>query len=266
MLRTAGPSAAAARDPYATAGFPLVPYSNRIGNGSFEWRGKCMTLARNFPPEPHAIHGVGFERAWQVRSRSADSAHSGADAIVLDASLAVRVRGAAAHHARRRAPADHRDSSALNLANLSRAARVRPSSLFPAAAVRGFNSTRKACGWSAMTACRANSGQALRANSIFRTRARGRAATSTIASRAGTVWPSSPGRTSAGARDHRFPGAVERSGVHSQRARMPSASNRCRTSTMRINRDDREASMPVIAPGEIFDGEHSFTRDPPLGA
>jgi aldose 1-epimerase len=74
MLRTAGESDIAARDPYATAGFPLVPYSNRIGQGSFEWRGQRITLAQNFPPEPHAIHGVGFERPWQVQTRSSDSA------------------------------------------------------------------------------------------------------------------------------------------------------------------------------------------------
>jgi aldose 1-epimerase len=73
MLRSASPAAIAARDPYATAGFPLVPYSNRIGHGGFEWRGQHVTLARNFPPEPHAIHGVGFERPWQVQARSSDS-------------------------------------------------------------------------------------------------------------------------------------------------------------------------------------------------
>ena len=70
MLRAAGESAVAARDPYATAGFPLVPYSNRIAEGLFEWDGKPIKLTRNFPPEPHAIHGVGFERPWQVAMRS----------------------------------------------------------------------------------------------------------------------------------------------------------------------------------------------------
>jgi aldose 1-epimerase len=74
MLRSASEAGIAARDPYATAGFPLVPYSNRIGHGSFEWRGKRMTLARNFLPEPHAIHGVGFERPWQVQARDSHSA------------------------------------------------------------------------------------------------------------------------------------------------------------------------------------------------
>jgi aldose 1-epimerase len=73
MLRTASASGIAARNPFATAGFPLVPYSNRIGQGSFEWRGQHLTLARNFPPEPHAIHGVGFERPWQLQARGRDS-------------------------------------------------------------------------------------------------------------------------------------------------------------------------------------------------
>jgi aldose 1-epimerase len=74
MLRTATETGIAARNPYATAGFPLVPYSNRIGHASFEWRGKSVALAQNFPPEPHAIHGVGFERPWQVQTRNSDSA------------------------------------------------------------------------------------------------------------------------------------------------------------------------------------------------
>jgi aldose 1-epimerase len=74
MLRPASEAGIAARNPYTTAGFPLVPYSNRIGQASFEWRGKLAALARNFLPEPHAIHGVGFERPWQLQTRSSDSA------------------------------------------------------------------------------------------------------------------------------------------------------------------------------------------------
>jgi aldose 1-epimerase len=73
MLRTAGAAGIAARDPFTMASFPLVPYSNRIGNAAFEWNGKTVTLARNFAPEPHAIHGVGFERSWQVQGATGDS-------------------------------------------------------------------------------------------------------------------------------------------------------------------------------------------------
>jgi len=74
MLRQVSAAGLAAHDPYATAGFPLVPFSNRIGEGRFSWDGKPITLTRNFPPELHAIHGVGFERPWEVLSRANDSA------------------------------------------------------------------------------------------------------------------------------------------------------------------------------------------------
>jgi aldose 1-epimerase len=74
MLRSASSAGIASQDPYSTAGFPLVPFSNRVGAASFEWEGKLVVLAPNFPPEPHAIHGVGFERPWQVQTRSGNSA------------------------------------------------------------------------------------------------------------------------------------------------------------------------------------------------
>ena len=74
MLREVSAAGLAAHDPYATAGFPLVPFSNRIAEGRFAWNGRPFSLARNFPPEPHAIHGVGFERRWQVLSHARDSA------------------------------------------------------------------------------------------------------------------------------------------------------------------------------------------------
>jgi aldose 1-epimerase len=74
MFRAADAAGIAARDPFRMASFPLVPYSNRIGDGTFEWDGKIITLAQNFPPEPHSIHGVGFERPWQLRAHSDDSA------------------------------------------------------------------------------------------------------------------------------------------------------------------------------------------------
>jgi aldose 1-epimerase len=73
MLRPARATDVAQRNPYATAGFPLVPFSNRVGGARFEWKGQLVRLAQNFPPEPHAIHGVGFERPWQVQARTANS-------------------------------------------------------------------------------------------------------------------------------------------------------------------------------------------------
>jgi aldose 1-epimerase len=58
-----------------TAGsYPLVPYSNRIGYARLNWQGRIYSLQPNFAPEPHAIHGVGWQRAWDVVRHDALSA------------------------------------------------------------------------------------------------------------------------------------------------------------------------------------------------
>lgn len=54
--------------------YPLVPYSNRIGDALLQADGRTHALRANFPPEPHSIHGFGWQRAWQVAARAADSA------------------------------------------------------------------------------------------------------------------------------------------------------------------------------------------------
>ncbi len=69
VLRTADSTS----DILDMASFPLVPYSNRIGGGSFEWQGIPITLAKNFAPEPHAIHGLGWMRTWAVERQLPDS-------------------------------------------------------------------------------------------------------------------------------------------------------------------------------------------------
>lgn len=46
--------------------FPLVPFSNRIGHATLRWQGTGHPLVQNFSPEPHAIHGVGWMRPWEV--------------------------------------------------------------------------------------------------------------------------------------------------------------------------------------------------------
>lgn len=70
MLCMARPDAIAVNDPLGLSSFPLVPYSNRIGKAMFEWHGKRYQLLRNFPPEPHAIHGVGWQRPWLLADGS----------------------------------------------------------------------------------------------------------------------------------------------------------------------------------------------------
>jgi aldose 1-epimerase len=72
MMRTATPEAIARGDALGMASFPLVPYSNRIGHAQFDWAGETVTLSPNFAPEPHAVHGVGWRRAWQIMATQAD--------------------------------------------------------------------------------------------------------------------------------------------------------------------------------------------------
>lgn len=49
-----------------TSSYPLVPFSNRIGNATLTWNGTSHPLVQNFGTEPHAIHGVGWQRPWEV--------------------------------------------------------------------------------------------------------------------------------------------------------------------------------------------------------
>jgi aldose 1-epimerase len=51
--------------------FPLVPYANRIGGGRLPGH---PALAPNFPPEPHSLHGFGWQRAWHISASSANAA------------------------------------------------------------------------------------------------------------------------------------------------------------------------------------------------
>lgn len=46
--------------------YPLVPFSNRIAQATLQWQGTQHPLVRNNAPEPHAIHGVGWQRPWEV--------------------------------------------------------------------------------------------------------------------------------------------------------------------------------------------------------
>lgn len=56
----------------ATACFPLVPYSNRIRDARLTFGGRTYPLARNFGDHPHAIHGVGWQRPWDVTRHAKD--------------------------------------------------------------------------------------------------------------------------------------------------------------------------------------------------
>lgn len=73
MLRPADEAAIASGDPTRLSGFPLVPYSNRIADARFDWRGRNVQLTPNRSDEPHGLHGVGWQRPWQIFEQAASS-------------------------------------------------------------------------------------------------------------------------------------------------------------------------------------------------
>ena len=57
-----------AAGPLDCAGFPLVPFCNRIRGGSFGFREETIRLAPNMPPDPSPLHGQGWRLPWDVVS------------------------------------------------------------------------------------------------------------------------------------------------------------------------------------------------------
>ena len=54
--------------------YPLVPFSNRVGQAVLHWQGTDHPLVRNYLPSPHAIHGVAWQRTWEVLEAERDYA------------------------------------------------------------------------------------------------------------------------------------------------------------------------------------------------
>jgi aldose 1-epimerase len=57
-------------DPLDAACFPLVPYCNRIRDGRFAWDGLTVQMPTNFAPEPHSLHGLGWQAPWTVTAEA----------------------------------------------------------------------------------------------------------------------------------------------------------------------------------------------------
>jgi aldose 1-epimerase len=74
LMRPAEPALFADRNPFAASSFPLVPFSNRIADRRFGFQGRVYELPPNFPSEPHAIHGQGWQLAWTVAEADARGA------------------------------------------------------------------------------------------------------------------------------------------------------------------------------------------------
>ena len=64
VLRSTEPQTLASSRPSGC--YPLLPYVNRLGYRRFRWGGQEHTTQPNFDDSPHSVHGIGWQRAWQV--------------------------------------------------------------------------------------------------------------------------------------------------------------------------------------------------------
>jgi aldose 1-epimerase len=71
-LRPATDADLAAGSADRLACFPLVPFSNRIRDGRFDFEGRPIRIPLNQWPQPHAEHGHGWQAAWTRVERAAD--------------------------------------------------------------------------------------------------------------------------------------------------------------------------------------------------
>ena len=67
LRSTAGPALTSVR---LAGSYPLVPFSNRVAQAKLVWAGTSHPLVQNNAAEPHAIHGVGWQRPWEVLDES----------------------------------------------------------------------------------------------------------------------------------------------------------------------------------------------------
>ena len=59
--------------------YPLVPFSNRVRDGRFTFRGREVRLSPNLRPQKHPLHGQGWRGAWTLAA-----AHEGSAELVFD--------------------------------------------------------------------------------------------------------------------------------------------------------------------------------------
>ena len=67
LLRPLSRGANGEIDPRAASLFPLIPYSNRIRNGRFRFKGRAFQLPLNSGNQPHSFHGVGWQMQWRLK-------------------------------------------------------------------------------------------------------------------------------------------------------------------------------------------------------
>ena len=54
--------------------FPLLPWAHRLGHARFQFKGRDHTTRPNLPGEPHAVHGLAWQRPWEIVSHTAQDA------------------------------------------------------------------------------------------------------------------------------------------------------------------------------------------------
>lgn len=73
LMRPMSEAARARGDVEGASAFPLTPFSNRVRDGRFAFRGRHIVMPRN-TMGPHVEHGHGWQRPWQVARAGVDHA------------------------------------------------------------------------------------------------------------------------------------------------------------------------------------------------
>jgi aldose 1-epimerase len=97
VLRTTPQDALAAGDVRRFSSYPLLPFSNRIAAAMLHWDKAVYPLRRYLAELPHAIHGNGWRRDWEVIEQAPARAilelvHTAAGVGALEWPFAYRAR------------------------------------------------------------------------------------------------------------------------------------------------------------------------------
>jgi len=68
------PAACGAGDAADSGCFPLVPFSNRVRDGRFMFRGREVQLPQIAPGQRHPLHGQGWRAVWRTAHRTRETA------------------------------------------------------------------------------------------------------------------------------------------------------------------------------------------------
>jgi aldose 1-epimerase len=74
LMRPLSESAQRNWDPTGAALFPMLPYTNRIGNNRFDFEGRTYLFEPNCPGQRFNLHGTGWLARWTVACASPASA------------------------------------------------------------------------------------------------------------------------------------------------------------------------------------------------